>query len=158
MSIKVFATNNLGKIEFDRASLEKLLNEIYEEGYRAGEKHAKGNYWTWCPSITTTTPYYYNTTSDTTAISTSLKDNSYTTATTATTVDNSNKITNASVSEKVSNNSEPKINITLNGKPVEYSNAKELLSDIEESFNKIFGTSKKADTAFTTLAKEIANL
>ena len=47
MNIKVFATNNLGKIEFDRTSLEKVLNEIYEEGYRAGEKHAKDSYWTW---------------------------------------------------------------------------------------------------------------
>ena len=157
MSIKVFATNNFGKIEFDRASLEKLLNEIYEEGYRAGEKHAKDNYWTWGPTITTTTtPYYNGTTSGTTINNTLLKDNSY--ATTTTTADNSNKITNTSVSEKVSNNIEPKMSITLNGKTIEYSNAKELLSNIEESFNKVFGTSKKADTAFTTLAKEIANL
>ena len=156
MSIKVFATNNLGKIEFDRTSLEKLLNEIYEEGYRAGEKHAKDNYWTWCPTITTTTTPYYNATGNTTAISTSLKDNSY--ATTTTTTDVSNKIANSSVSEKVSNNIKPKMSITLNGKPLEYSNTNELLSKIEESFNEVFGTSKKVDTAFTTLAKEIANL
>lgn len=55
MNIRVFATNNLGKIEFDRTSLEKVLNEIYEEGYRAGEKHAKDSYWTWCPTITGST-------------------------------------------------------------------------------------------------------
>lgn len=55
MNIRVFATNNLGKIEFDRTSLEKVLNEIYEEGYRAGEKHAKDSYWTWCPTITSST-------------------------------------------------------------------------------------------------------
>ena len=52
MNIRVFATNNFDKIEFDRTSLEKVLNEIYEEGYHAGEKHAKDSYWTWCPTIT----------------------------------------------------------------------------------------------------------
>ena len=70
MNIRVFATNNLGKIEFDRTSLEKLLNEIYEEGYRAGEKHAKDNYWTWCPTITTTTTPYYNNVSGSTITTT----------------------------------------------------------------------------------------
>lgn len=46
MSIKVFQTNANGKIEFTRCELEKLLNETYDEGYRAGENHAKGQYWT----------------------------------------------------------------------------------------------------------------
>ena len=38
MSIKVFQTNANGKIEFTRCELEKLLNEIYNEGYRASSK------------------------------------------------------------------------------------------------------------------------
>ena len=42
MSIKVFQTNANGKIEFTRCELEKLLNETYDEGYRAGENQAKG--------------------------------------------------------------------------------------------------------------------
>ena len=34
MKIKVFQTNSNGKIEFTPAELEKLLNDIYEEGQR----------------------------------------------------------------------------------------------------------------------------
>lgn len=155
MSIKVFATNNLGKIEFDRTSLEKLLNEIYEEGFRAGAKYAKDNYWTWYPSITTTP--YYSGINDTTSITNKFENPCTTTSTTAATA-NSDKNINTFTSEKVCNKVEPKMSITVNGKPIEYSNAKELLSNIEESFNKVFDSSKKANTAFTTLAKEIANL
>lgn len=50
MSIKVFKTNADGKIELTRCELEKLLNEIYNEGYRAGENKTKGQYWTWAPN------------------------------------------------------------------------------------------------------------
>ena len=55
MSIKVFQTNANGKIEFTRCELEKLLNETYDEGYRAGENQAKGQYWTWAPNWMTLT-------------------------------------------------------------------------------------------------------
>ena len=59
MSVKVFQTNKVGKIEFTRCELEKLLNETYNEGYRDGENHAKSSYWTrTSPSIVNTTPYY----------------------------------------------------------------------------------------------------
>ena len=51
MSVKVFQTNKVGKIEFTRCELEKLLNETYNEGYRDGENHVKNSYWTW------TSPY-----------------------------------------------------------------------------------------------------
>ena len=55
MSVKVFQTNKAGKIAFTRCELERLLNETYNEGYRDGENHAKGSYWTWTsPSISTT--------------------------------------------------------------------------------------------------------
>lgn len=47
MSVKVFQTNANGKIEFTRAELEKLLNEIYKEGHRDGENKANNSYWTW---------------------------------------------------------------------------------------------------------------
>ena len=52
MIIKVFETNNNGKIEFTRKDLEKLLNEVYNDGYREGkDSHS----WTW------TSPYYAST-------------------------------------------------------------------------------------------------
>ena len=52
MKVKVFESNQQGKVEFTRAELEKLLNEIYMDGYREGEAHARSSTWTW------TTPYY----------------------------------------------------------------------------------------------------
>lgn len=53
MNVKVFQTNANGKIEFSRNELEKLLNEVYNDGYSAGEKHMRETYWTWSPSILT---------------------------------------------------------------------------------------------------------
>ena len=57
MSIKVFTmpVNNSGKIEFTKQELEKLLNDVYNDGYRQGETDAKSNHWTWCPTITSST-------------------------------------------------------------------------------------------------------
>ena len=51
MKVKVFETNHNGKIKFTRAELEKLLNEVYTEGYRDGESSGS---WTW------TKPYLNN--------------------------------------------------------------------------------------------------
>lgn len=53
MNVKVFQTNANGKIEFSRNELEKLLNEVYNDGYSAGEKHMRETYWTWSPNILT---------------------------------------------------------------------------------------------------------
>ena len=47
MKVKVFQSNHNGKIEFTRAELEKLLNEVYTDGYNEG----KSSNWTW------TSPY-----------------------------------------------------------------------------------------------------
>ena len=47
MKIKVFEPNRYGKIEFTRAELEKLLNEVYTDGYREGEYEAHTRSWTW---------------------------------------------------------------------------------------------------------------
>ena len=55
MMVKVFQSNANGKIEFNRAELEKLLNEVYKKGYDNGAYDTKQNYWTWTsPSISTT--------------------------------------------------------------------------------------------------------
>lgn len=55
MMVKVFQSNANGKIEFTRAELEKLLNEVYKKGYDNGASDAKQNYWTWTsPYISTT--------------------------------------------------------------------------------------------------------
>ena len=55
MMVKVFQSNANGKVEFTRAELEKLLNEVYKKGYDNGAYDTKQNYWTWTsPSISTT--------------------------------------------------------------------------------------------------------
>ena len=51
MKVKVFQSNHNGKIEFTRAELEKLLNEVYTDGYNEGEFDARSHSWTW------TSPY-----------------------------------------------------------------------------------------------------
>lgn len=107
MSVKVFQTNKAGKIEFTRCELEKLLNEIYNEGYRDGEDTR----WTWTsPNLIDTIPYYGVTCLDTNS-SKSTRDNS--TAGTVTLNDSiSNKADtcNASITatDSVSNKDEAK--------------------------------------------------
>lgn len=65
MKVKVFQPNHNGKIEFTRAELERLLNEIYNDGYREGEAAGQKHSWTWTsPYITNHT--YRATASDTT--------------------------------------------------------------------------------------------
>ena len=57
MIVKVFQSNANGKIEFTRAELEKLLNEVYKKGYDIGVYDTKQNYWTWTsPSVSIRTP------------------------------------------------------------------------------------------------------
>ena len=54
MKVKVFQPNSHGKIEFTRAELEKLLNEVYDGGFRDGEAAQREKTpWTW------TSPYRY---------------------------------------------------------------------------------------------------
>ena len=55
MKVKVFQPNSHGKIEFTCAELEKLLNEVYDGGFRDGEAaQREKSTWTW------TSPYIYN--------------------------------------------------------------------------------------------------
>ena len=55
MKVKVFQPNSHGKIEFTRAELERLLNEVYDAGFRDGEAaQREKSTWTW------TSPYVYN--------------------------------------------------------------------------------------------------
>ena len=55
MKVKVFQPNSHGKIEFTREELEKLLNEVYDDGFRDGTIAQKEkSTWTW------TSPYRYS--------------------------------------------------------------------------------------------------
>ena len=46
--VKVFTTNNNGKIEFTKEELEDLLNEVWQDGYKSNK-----SYWWTSPTITT---------------------------------------------------------------------------------------------------------
>ena len=65
MKVKIFYPNAQGKIEFTRAELEKLLNEIYEEGKRDCEKNHP---YTWASPFIYNTPRYSDSISSTTTI------------------------------------------------------------------------------------------
>ena len=56
--VKVFTTNSDGKIEFTKDELEKILNEVWQDG-----RNSASSYWwttpTWWKSPTVT-PYYTN--------------------------------------------------------------------------------------------------
>lgn len=62
MEIKVFKTNNNGRIEFTQTELENLLNEIYKsgyaKGYATGEAEGRKNNFTWVSPYLTNAPYY----------------------------------------------------------------------------------------------------
>lgn len=47
--VKVFTTNSDGKIEFTKDELEKVLNEVWRDGYEFNK-----SYWWTSPMITTT--------------------------------------------------------------------------------------------------------
>lgn len=72
--IRVFPHNEKGKIEFTKEELQKLLNEVYNEGKVDSYTISYG-------SNITTTPYYYSTIT-TSNSSTSIDKNNLTSLTT----------------------------------------------------------------------------
>lgn len=182
MSVKVFQTNKAGKIEFTRCELEKLLNEIYNEGYRDGE----GTRWTWTsPNIINTTPYYGVTHLDTNS-SKSIRDNNIVgTATLNDSIDNKADTCNASItatdcisnkdeakkisvqthgelkdgkvdiSTKVSTNDSPEKVYELKGIPY---NVEDLTKTIDAILNGKIDLPTFPDSPFNDLAKELRGI
>ena len=135
MKVKVFQSNHNGKIEFTRAELEKLLNEVYTDGYNEG----KSSHWTW------TSPFISSTDGITLANAIDCTPNKINS--TAATADTSIGTTNATDRTVGAN---PTYTVKVNG------------PDISKLVNDIFGagashnTSKKAEDAFDKLAKELS--
>ena len=182
MSIKVFQTNKSGKIEFTRCELEKLLNEIYNEGYRDGE----GTRWTWTsPNIINTTPYYGVTCLDTNS-SKSIRDNNIAGIVTLNdSIDNKADTCNASItatdcisnkdevkkisvkthgelkdgkmdiSTKVSTNDSPEKVYELKGIPY---NVEDLTKTIDTILNGKINLPKSSSSPFNDLAKELRGI
>ena len=180
MSVKVFQTNKAGKIEFTRCELEKLLNEIYNEGYRDGEDTR----WTWTsPNIINTPPYYYGTIcSDTntsnvihkneiegTTLTSSIPDKinacNTTTADCAPNKDEAKKISvqthgelkdgKVDISTKVSTNNSPEKVYELKGMPY---NVEDLTKTIDAILNGKIDLSTFPNSPFNDLAKELRGI
>jgi hypothetical protein len=83
MKVKVFQSNHNGKIEFTRTELEKLLNEVYTDGYNEG----KSSNWTWTSPSISTTPYYNTITTCDTKTDKSINDLTCTNTSVKSTVD-----------------------------------------------------------------------
>ena len=137
MKVKVFQSNHNGKIEFTRAELEKLLNEVYTDGYNEG----KSSHWTW------TSPYAGNL-NDITLINATDSSANYTTD--KKTALNSINTTDKTIVNPKTADANPVYTVKVNG------------TDISKLVNDIFGarTSNNAPEnvvdAFDKLAKELS--
>lgn len=144
MNIKVFKTNANGKIEFTRCELEKMLNDIYTEGYTAGEKHAKESYWTWTAPYISSIDLGSSTLTTTPAIT---YDTKITCDNTAPKITSTTVATTTPVAE--TKNDQSKTYTVDLGKV----NFGDLSKTIDEILN-----GKMSSDPFTTLAKELGNL
>lgn len=137
MKVKVFQSNHNGKIEFTRAELEKLLNEVYTDGYNEG----KSSHWTW------TSPYVGNL-NDITLTNAADSSANYT-ADKKTALNNTNTADKTTVNPKTAD-ANPVYTVKVNG------------TDISKLVNDIFGTRTSNNVpenvvdAFDKLAKELS--
>ena len=174
MIVKVFESNNNGKIEFTRCELEKLLNEVYTKGYNVGYSEGSHKSWTWTsPSLNYRDINTISTSDHTTPISnlTCNSTDSAIASTTTTTVSNTlnaPKITyggGSDVADAAAYTIEAKSvapsSITLQIKdlgdvPTNINFAKSL----DEIVNTIFNNASKSEveTPHSRLAKELRNL
>ena len=136
MKVKVFQSNHNGKIEFTRAELEKLLNEVYTDGYNEG----KTSHWTW------TSPYVndYNGITLTNAIDTKTETDKTASNYNA---DNTTLDSTRATDKEIKNN--PSYTVKVNG------------TDISKLVNDIFGARASNNVpenvvdAFDKLSKEL---
>ena len=109
--IKCFYPNKDGKIVFTKKELEKLLDEVYKQGYNDAPKYTYAPYWWYSP--TTTTPYYYTTCDASVISSITLKNDDPTSYTTVhCTVGDSVNGQTDSYTIKIPNNTSISINAT----------------------------------------------
>lgn len=157
MKIKVFEPNRYGKIEFTRAELEKLLNEVYTDGYKEGEYDARSRSWTW------TSPYVstYGT-SITNKVST---DPSVTLTSANCATDKIEAVLDNSVATACNNADAKTYTVDTADKAPAYSvkvNGSISSADLSKLVNDIFAagasrnTPKKVEDAFDKLAKELS--
>ena len=149
MKVKVFQSNHNGKIEFTRAELEKLLNEVYADGYKEGEYEARTHTWTWTsPFLSTSGTSISNKTTVDPAIT--LTSANCATDKIEAVLDNSV----ATACDKTSKNTDAKAyTVKVNGS-ISGANLSKLVSDIFAA-GASHDTSKQVENAFDKLAKEL---
>ena len=150
MKVKVFQTNPNGKIEFTRAELEKLLNEVYDGGFRDGEaaQREKSN-WTWTP------PYIY---------SKNLEDSITTTGSTTNmplVINNKTEavgdlkcVCDISVPDKKISDNTHNVTVKLNGMDISNFDKETALKQLDSVLQSL-GVRNQANDVFSNLAKEL---
>lgn len=150
MKVKVFQTNPNGKIEFTRAELEKLLNEVYDGGFRDGEaaQREKSN-WTWTP------PYIY---------SKNLEDSITTTGSTTNmplvinnkteVVDDLKCACDTTAQDKKASDNATNVTVKLNGMNISNFDKEAALKQLDSILNSL-GIRNQANDVFANLAKEL---
>lgn len=141
MKVKIFQPNARGKIEFTRAELEKLLNEIYEEGRKDCER-------THHYPFVYNTPYYDTITNTITTSGASINSTSAS--------DSIDKLTcNSVTTDNACANSftTPSFTLTIGDINTDSTNKQKINQQVQEIIDKF----KNAQTndPFTTLAKEL---
>jgi hypothetical protein len=159
--IKVFTVNENGKIEFTKAELEKLLNEVYSDGYKKGKYDGQQS-WTW------TSPYLNG-------LSTTPYNGPITYCSVAATNESHPKLADVSVSNDevigvLDSSKTIDVNETVEAKPSAYTikatssdidavskAIEEMLTNTRNSFynHSIKDTNSRPLDAFDTLAKEL---
>ena len=139
--IKVFTVNGNGKIEFTKAELEKLLDEVYREGQKDCNCSKS---WTW------TTPYYNgyltsNSTTNATNATPNLSTATYTTDNTA--------IDNFKADTTVNNKETKPYSITMKINEADVNKAAEAIKTMLDHKGAL--TPQKIEDVFSGLAKEL---
>ena len=140
MKVKIFQPNSRGKIEFTRTELEKLLNEIYEEGRRDCERNHT------YPFIYNT-PYYGDSIAGT--ITTCGAAINSTTAT-----DSIDKLTCNGSTEGVDCATNPGFALTIGGINTDTINREKIGQHINDVINNFKNV--QTNDPFTALAKELS--
>lgn len=150
MKVKVFQTNPNGKIEFTRAELEKLLNEVYDGGFRDGEaaQREKSN-WTWTPPYTYTQNLGDSITTTASSTNIPLTINDKTEA-----VDNLKCVCDTSAQDKATSDNTRNVTVKLNGMDISNFDKEAALKQLDSILNS-FGIRNQANDVFSNLAKEL---
>lgn len=141
MKIKVFTHNQSGKIEFTRTELEKLLDEVYSDGYKDGKNSCN---WTW------NSPYLNNAIcSSNNAIGAKI-DNAIVNQAAAVNVDNS--VESPKITNTISANKPNVCTVTMKCGE-DFSKAAEALCDLLNTPGAL--STKGIDDVYSKLAKEL---